>query len=124
MESSGATPRKRTRNPITVCHFPPGTSKWNKIEHRLFSFIAATTTEKGLEAHCELDENTCEKARKISNAEMAAINIHPHEFHGEWNYTIHANSSAKRSICFVTTLKSFDSRSPHRRVRSCKAPGH
>lgn len=93
--------------PITVCHFPPGTSKWNKIEHRLFSFIAknwrgkplisyqtivsliaATTTEKGLEVRCELDENTYEKGRKVSDAEMAAINIHPHEFHGEWNYTI------------------------------------
>ena len=94
--------------PITVCHFPPGTSKWNKIEHRLFSFIAmnwrgtplinyqtivsliaATTTEKGLEVRCELDENTYEKGRKVSNDEMAAINIQPHAFHGEWNYTIH-----------------------------------
>jgi len=93
--------------PITVCHFPPGTSKWNKIEHRLFSFIAmnwrgkplinyqtivnliaATTTEKGLEVRCELDENAYEKGRKISDAEMATINIQPHEFHGEWNYTI------------------------------------
>ena len=94
--------------PITVCHFPPGTSKWNKIEHRLFSFIAknwrgkplidyqtivsliaATKTGKGLEVRCELDENTYEKGRKISNAEMAALNIRPHEFHGEWNYTIY-----------------------------------
>jgi len=93
--------------PITVCHFPPGTSKWNKIEHRLFSFIAmnwrgkpllnyqtivsliaATTTRKGLQVRCELDENTYENGRKISNVEMAALNIYPHEFHGEWNYTI------------------------------------
>jgi len=93
--------------PITVCHFPPGTSKWNKIEHRLFSFIAmnwrgkplinyqtivnlisATTTVKGLEVRCELDENIYEKGKKISDAEMRAININPHEFHGEWNYTI------------------------------------
>ena len=93
--------------PITVCHFPPGTSKWNKIEHRLFSFIAknwrgkplidyqtivsliaATTTEKGLEVRCALDENTYEKGRKISDAEMATVNLQPHEFHGEWNYTI------------------------------------
>jgi len=93
--------------PITVCHFPPGTSKWNKIEHRLFSFIAmnwrgkplinyqtivnliaATTTEKGLEVCCELDENTYEKGRKVCDAEMATINIQPHEFHGDWNYTI------------------------------------
>ena len=93
--------------PITVCHFPPGTSKWNKIEHRLFSFIAknwrgkpltdyqtivsliaGTKTGKGLEVRCELDENTYEKGRKISDAEMAALNIRPHEFHGKWNYTI------------------------------------
>ncbi len=93
--------------PITVCHFPPGTSKWNKIEHRLFSFIAmnwrgkplinyqtivsliaATTTDKGLEVRCELDENVYEKGRKVGNTEMAAINIQAHEFHGEWNYTI------------------------------------
>lgn len=92
---------------ITVCHFPPGTSKWNKIEHRLFSFIAknwrgkplinyqtivsliaATTTEKGLEVRCELDESTYEKGRKVSDAEMETINILPHDFHGEWNYTI------------------------------------
>ena len=100
--------------PITVCHFPPGTSKWNKIEHRLFSFIAmnwrgkplinyqtivsliaATTTEKGLEVRCELDENTYEKARKVSDAEMAEINIKPHEFHGEWNYTIYPTKTNK-----------------------------
>ena len=93
--------------PITVCHFPPGTSKWNKIEHRLFSFIAmnwrgkplvdyqtivslisATRTRKGLEVRCELDERYYEKGQKVSDAEMATINIHPHEFHGEWNYTI------------------------------------
>jgi len=99
--------------PITVCHFPPGTSKWNKIEHRLFSFIAmnwrgkplvnyqtivsliaATTTAKGLVVRCQLDENTYEKARKVSDAEMAEINIKPHDFHGEWNYTIYANSPA------------------------------
>lgn len=93
--------------PITVCHFPPGTSKWNKIEHRLFSFIAmnwrgkplvdyqtivnliaATKTDKGLEVHCELDENTYEKGRKVTDAEMKAINLQRHDFHGEWNYTI------------------------------------
>ena len=93
--------------PITVCHFPPGTSKWNKIEHRLFSFIAmnwrgkplinyqtivnliaATTTEKGLDVRCELDENTYEKGRKVSDEQLHSINCTPHEFHGEWNYTI------------------------------------
>ena len=93
--------------PITVCHFPPGTSKWNKIEHRLFSFIsfnwrgkplrtyqtvvkliAATTTTTGLEVQCELDPWGYEKGRKISDEEMETINLRPHRFHGEWNYTI------------------------------------
>lgn len=93
--------------PITVCHFPSGTSKWNKIEHRLFSFItmnwrgkplrtyqtivnliAATTTETGLDVHCELDTAEYEKGRKVSDDEMATINIRPHKFHPEWNYTI------------------------------------
>lgn len=93
--------------PITVCHFPPGTSKWNKIEHRLFSFItmnwrgkplrtyqtivnliASTTTEAGLTVQCELDDNVYEKGRKVTKEEMASINIRKHEFHPEWNYTI------------------------------------
>jgi hypothetical protein len=55
----------------------------------IVSLIAATTTENGLEVFCELDESTYEKGRKVSNAEMATINIQPHEFHGEWNYTVH-----------------------------------
>ncbi len=55
----------------------------------IVSLIAATTTENGLEVRCELDESTYEKGRKVSNAEMATINIQPHEFHGEWNYTVH-----------------------------------
>ena len=93
--------------PITVCHLPPGTSKWNKIEHRLFSFIsiswrgkplrsfrtivqliAATTTETGLTVRAELDENKYPKGLKVSDAQIAAVNIFPHDFHGEWNYTI------------------------------------
>jgi transposase len=93
--------------PITVCHFPPGTSKWNKIEHRLFSFIAmnwrgkplvsyrtminliaATTTTSGLQVRCEIDDNVYVKGRKVSDAEMASINLQRHEFHGDWNYTI------------------------------------
>ena len=93
--------------PITVCHFPPGTSKWNKIEHRLFSFItmnwrgkplhtyqtvvnliSATTTATGLEVQCELDSRSYAKGRKVSDAEMDTIKIRPHRFHGEWNYTI------------------------------------
>lgn len=93
--------------PITVCHFPPGTSKWNKIEHRLFSFIAmnwrgkplvsyrtminligATTTKSGLEVQCEIDDNVYEKGRKVCDADMAAIKLQRHDFHGDWNYTI------------------------------------
>jgi hypothetical protein len=92
---------------ITVAHLPPGTSKWNRIEHRLFAFItqnwrgkpllthqviiqmiASTTTERGLTVQCRLDENTYDKGIKISDAEMATINIKPADFHGEWNYTI------------------------------------
>jgi hypothetical protein len=93
--------------PITVCHMPPGTSKWNKIEHRLFSFItinwrgkplrsyrtivqliAATTTETGLTVRAELDENKYPKGIKISDAQLAAVNLCRHAFHGDWNYTI------------------------------------
>ena len=93
--------------PISVSHFPPGTSKWNRIEHRPFSFITlngrgkplhdyrtvveligATTTEAGLQVHCALDENHYEKGRKVSDEDRHSINFHPREFHGEWNYTI------------------------------------
>ena len=92
---------------ISVCHYPPGTSKWNKIEHRLFSaisqnwrgkpltsrlaiveLIAATTTTTGLKVQCELDDRTYVKGVKVSKAQMAALNITPAEFHPEWNYTI------------------------------------
>jgi hypothetical protein len=92
---------------ITVCHLPPGTSKWNKIEHRLFSFItqnwrgrplvsyqtivqliAATTTDAGLKVQCEIDPNTYPAGVKVTDVEMDAINIQRHEFHGDWNYTI------------------------------------
>jgi len=92
---------------ITVAHHPPGTSKWNRIEHRLFAFITqnwrgkplisheviiqligATRTDKGLTVQCCLDENEYAKAIKVSDAEMAAINLACDDFHGEWNYTI------------------------------------
>ena len=92
---------------ITVCHFPPGTSKWNKVEHRLFSFIssnwrgeplrdyetivrliAATTTAKGLTVTCRLDRRRYPSGRKISDEEFATVNLTPDIFHGEWNYTI------------------------------------
>jgi len=92
---------------ITVCHLPPGTSKWNKIEHRLFSFItsnwrgkplvsyrtiveliAATTTDTGLTVRCALDPNTYPAGIKVTDAEIDALNIRRHDFHGDWNYTI------------------------------------
>jgi hypothetical protein len=92
---------------ITVCHLPPGTSKWNKIEHRLFSFItinwrgkpllsyrtivqliAATTTDTGLKVRAVLDENKYPKGVKVSDAQLAAVNLSKHSFHGDWNYTI------------------------------------
>jgi hypothetical protein len=99
---------------ITVCHLPPGTSKWNKIEHRLFSFItqnwrgrplvsyqtivqliAATTTDAGLKVQCEIDPNTYPAGVRVSDAEMDAIIIQRHEFHGDWNYTISPQSPVR-----------------------------
>ncbi len=96
---------------ITVCHLPPGTSKWKRIEHRLFAFItmnwrgkplvsyqvivqliANTTTDTGLTVACRLDANAYEKGIQVSKAEMAALNIQPASFHGEWNYTISPRS--------------------------------
>ena len=93
--------------PVSVCHLPPGTSKWNKIEHRLFSFIsqnwrgkplvshevivnliAATTTRGGLRVQCELDDSSYPPGRKVSKQEFATIRIQREEFHGDWNYTV------------------------------------
>jgi len=95
------------RIPISVCHFPPGTSKWNKIEHRLFSFItqnwrgkplvthqviinliASTKTKTGLKVYSRLDERDYPKGRRISDNELARVKLVPDKFHGEWNYTI------------------------------------
>lgn len=92
---------------LAVCHFPPGTSKWNKIEHRLFSFITmnwrgrplisletiisligATKTQRGLEVYARLDEGTYPHKIKVSDAELNAVNLHGEEFHPEWNYNI------------------------------------
>ncbi len=92
---------------IRVHHLPPGTSKWNKIEHRLFSFISmnwrakpllsyrvivdlisATTTDTGLTVRCELDPKAYQKGIVVSDQEMSQINMMPDEFHGEWNYTL------------------------------------
>jgi hypothetical protein len=97
--------------PIMVCHLPPGTSKWNKIEHRLFSFItqnwrgkplvthqvivdliSATTTRKGLQVHSRLDETHYQTNRRVSDLELANVNLEPDSWHGEWNYTIHPNT--------------------------------
>jgi hypothetical protein len=95
---------------ITVTHLPPGTSKWNKIEHRLFAFITqnwrgkplvshqvivqligATTTETGLQVRCEIDANLYPKGLQVTDQEMQAINLTRADFHGEWNYTIAPN---------------------------------
>lgn len=102
-----------TQMDISVCHLPPGTSKWNKIEHRLFSFItqnwrgkplvshevivsliAATTTKKGLKVQCAADMNAYPKGVKVSKQEMKALNVVPEGFHGEWNYEIRARQNA------------------------------
>jgi transposase len=99
---------------ITVCHLPPGTSKWNRIEHRLFSFItqnwrgkplvshqaivqliAATTTDTGLKVRSEIDRNTYPAGVKVTDDEMDAINILRHQFHGDWNYTIRPQASVR-----------------------------
>jgi hypothetical protein len=93
--------------PISVCHFPPGTSKWNKVEHRLFSFIstnwrgepladyetivrliASTTTAAGLRVTCTLDHRRYATGRKVSDSEMKSLRIKRNVFHGEWNYTL------------------------------------
>ncbi len=96
---------------IEVCHYPPGTSKWNKIEHRLFchitrnwqgvpletlevvvNLIGSTRTREGLEVHAWLDEKKYEKGRKVSDAELNELHIKRNKFHGDWNYEIHPRS--------------------------------
>jgi len=93
--------------PVTVCHYPPGTSKWNKVEHRLFSFISmnwrgrpllsfeavvnligGTTTQRGLKVKALLDTAEYELGHKIADDEMRALRLKPHAFHGDWNYTL------------------------------------
>jgi transposase len=102
---------------ITVCHLPPGTSKWNKIEHRLFAWIsqnwrgkplvdyaiivkliAATTTEAGLTVQCQLDTNHYPKGRKLSDEEMSTLFIVADAFHGEWNYTLFPRTGSIESF--------------------------
>jgi len=98
--------------PLTVCHFPPGTSKWNKIEHRLFSHIAInwrghplaslavivnlianTTTRQGLSIQAELDTNRYPTGIVVSDQQLAEVNLKRAEFHGDWNYTIHPRTN-------------------------------
>ncbi|OYV89320.1 MAG: hypothetical protein B7Z57_13110 [Acidiphilium sp. 37-60-79] len=98
---------------LRVCHYPPGTSKWNKIEHKLFchitqtwrgqpltsrqtvvELIASTTTKTGLTVRCELDTQTYPKGITVSDAEMEALNIKRDTFHPEWNYSISPNGLA------------------------------
>jgi hypothetical protein len=101
---------------IQVCHLPPGTSKWNKIEHRLFSFIsqnwrgkpllsyavivsliAATTTATGLRVQSVLDTTRYPTGRKVSDAQLATVRLHKHDFHGEWNYSIRPSTTPPSS---------------------------
>jgi hypothetical protein len=96
---------------ISVCHFPPGTSKWNKVEHRLFSFISSnwrgeplrdyetivnlisrTTTAKGLQVTCRLDRRKYPTGRKVTDEEIKRVHLKQNKFHGEWNYTIHPST--------------------------------
>ena len=100
---------------ISVCHFPPGTSKWNKVEHRLFSFIssnwrgeplrdyetivnliARTTTAKGLKVTCRLDRRKYPTGRKVTDEEFKRVNLKRNTFHGDWNYIIYPSTHKRR----------------------------
>ena len=105
---------------ISVCHYPPGTSKWNKIEHRMFSFISKnwrgrplesystmvnlignTTTSKGLKVKCRLDEGTYPLGKKVEDSEMDRLILHREDFHGEWNYKIKPRKSKRKKHTLV-----------------------
>ena len=105
----------RTGLTISVRHLPPATSKWNKIEHRMFSFIsknwrgrpllthatvvsliAATKTSTGLKIRCQLDKRNYVTGIKVSDEQMAKIKIEHDDFHGEWNYTIRPRATRKK----------------------------
>ena len=96
---------------IEVCHYPPGTSKWNKIEHRLFchithnwrgvplesheivvNLVSSTRTSEGLEVHCWIDDSTYETGRKVTDEEMKSVRLKRNTFHGDWNYEIQPNA--------------------------------
>ena len=100
---------------VNVCHFPPGTSKWNKIEHRMFSYItmnwrgrpltslavivsliAGTRTQQGLRIRCELDERSYPRGREVTPAQLASVDLRPDAFHGEWNYAIRRRAKSSR----------------------------
>lgn len=102
---------------ISVCHFPPGTSKWNKVEHRLFSFISSnwrgeplrdyetivqlishTSTAKGLQVTCRLDRRKYPTGRKVTDEEFKKVNLKRHKFHGDWNYTINPSANMDKLI--------------------------
>ena len=102
---------------LRVCHLPPGTSKWNKIEHRLFSYItqnwrgkplvsyaaivsliAATRTRSGLSVQCELDERAYPTGRKVTDADLASVNLHRDDFHGDWNYRIRPHTDPSETL--------------------------
>ncbi len=112
----------RTGLAITVCHFPPGTSKWNKIEHRLFSHIAmnwrgtplvdlativsligSTHSEAGLHVRAELDRGQYPAGVAVTDAQMATVRLERHRFHGDWNYTIHPATPRMRSHSYFLT---------------------
>jgi transposase len=112
---------------ITVCHLPPGTSKWNKIEHRLFSHItmnwrgrpltshevivqsiAATTTRTGLRVTAELDTNVYPTGVHIGNADMAALSLTRHAFHGDWNYALHPRAAVAAARAPQTAEPEWD----------------
>ena len=102
---------------VTVCHLPPGTSKWNKIEHRLFAhismhwrgrplvsyevvlqLISATTTRSGLRVQAELDSARYPTKIKVSDAELACLQITPHPFRGDWNYTLASSPATNADL--------------------------
>ena len=126
---------------ITVCHLPPGTSKWNRIEHRLFSHItmnwrgrpltshevivqsiAATTTKTGLTIHAELDTNPYPTGIQVSDDELAALPITRHRFHGDWNYTLHPQHPRDTTAINNTADQVPANRRDHLIQRSLQAP--
>ncbi|WLQ62171.1 ISAzo13 family transposase [Streptomyces glycanivorans] len=126
---------------VTVCHLPPGTSKWNRIEHRLFSHItmnwrgrpltshevivqsiAATTTKTGLTVHAELDTNLYPTGVQVSDDELAALPITRHRFHGDWNYTLHPQPSREATAINNTPDQAQANRLDHLTRRSLQDP--